>query len=98
MEALYWKFRGLVAHQTVNGCSLNTGDILATGTVSGSIPESHSCLMESAASGGISVVAENGAEMIKLSLDNGDIVTLSGIAGAGIGFGDCTGEIFPATP
>jgi fumarylacetoacetase len=36
----------MVAQQTVNGCSLNTGDLLATGTISGPTLESHGCLLE----------------------------------------------------
>ncbi|KAI8303846.1 Fumarylacetoacetase [Colletotrichum sp. SAR11_59] len=43
---MYWTFRDLVAQQTVNGCNLNTGDVLATGTVSGAGDDEHGCLLE----------------------------------------------------
>lgn len=43
---LYWSVHDMIAHQTINGCPLNAGDILATGTVSGSEVGSHGCLLE----------------------------------------------------
>lgn len=46
LEWMYWSFRDLVVQQTINGCLINTGDVLATGTISGSTPDSHGCLLE----------------------------------------------------
>ncbi|RDW85617.1 hypothetical protein BP5796_03942 [Coleophoma crateriformis] len=95
-DTLYWTLRDLVAHQTVNGCNLNTGDLLATGTVSGTTAESHGCLMEMAASGGVQVSSGKGESLKKMWLEDGDIVRLVGKAGPGVGFGDCKGEIVAA--
>lgn len=96
-NTLYWTLRDLVAHQTVNGCNLNTGDLLATGTVSGTTAESHGCLMEVAASGGVQVNKGNGNVMKKMWLEDGDTVRLVGKAGPGIGFGDVVGEVLPSS-
>jgi fumarylacetoacetase len=38
---MYWSFRDLMAHQTSNGCCIKTGDLLGTGTISGSKGEPH---------------------------------------------------------
>lgn len=42
---LYWTFEQMIAHHSVNGCNLQAGDLLASGTISG--PESYGCLLES---------------------------------------------------
>ncbi|KAH6684046.1 fumarylacetoacetase [Halenospora varia] len=94
-SSLYWTLRDLVAQQTVNGCGLDTGDLLATGTISGSTPESHGCLLEMAAKGGVTVAAKEGEEK-RIFLLDGDTVTLSAVAGEGVGFGECTGKVLPA--
>ncbi|CZR61842.1 related to fumarylacetoacetate hydrolase family protein [Phialocephala subalpina] len=82
---LYWTLRDLVAQQTINGCTLRTGDLLATGTVSGSTPESHGCLMEIAAKGGVNVLDAKGKKEKKICA----------IAGLGVGFGECVGKVVP---
>jgi fumarylacetoacetase len=46
LGSMYWSFRDLLAHQTSNGCCINTGDLLGTGTISGSEDEAHGCLLE----------------------------------------------------
>lgn len=94
---LYWTVRDLVAHQTVNGCNLNVGDILATGTISGFTPESHGCLMESAPSGGAKINKANGEVKRKTWLEDGDVIRITGIAGDGVGFGDCVGEVLQSS-
>ncbi|KAL3422094.1 fumarylacetoacetate hydrolase [Phlyctema vagabunda] len=96
-SSLYWTLRDLVAHQTANGCSISTGDLLATGTVSETSAESHGCLMELAVAGGIEVKSASGQLQKKMWLEDGDAVRISGLAGPGVGFGDCYGEISPAT-
>ena len=44
--AMYWTMPQFVAHLTVNGASLRTGDLLASGTVSGPGEGEHGCLLE----------------------------------------------------
>ncbi|MDA0180459.1 fumarylacetoacetate hydrolase family protein [Solirubrobacter phytolaccae] len=62
---LYWTFPQQLAHATVNGATVRPGDLFASGTISGSEPGTHGCLLESGAP----------------FLDDGDTVTLRGRAG-----------------
>ena len=43
---LYWTFAQMIAHHTSNGCNLRSGDLYASGTVSGPEPEARGCLLE----------------------------------------------------
>lgn len=95
-EWLYWTIGEMIAHQTINGCPLNAGDILATGTVSGSTVDSHGCLLE-ITKGGKNPVAL-GDDISRTYLQDGDAVRLSGVAGTWgsdefIGFGSCYGRL-----
>jgi len=90
---MYWTFRDLVAQQTVNGCNIETGDLLGTGTVSG-IGEGHyGCLMEYKKADGVAPKLEGGEELVWLQ--DGDEVRFSGYAGPGVGFGECVGVLKP---
>jgi fumarylacetoacetase len=95
-SSLYWTLRDLVAHQTSNGCNLNIGDLLATGTISGNTKESRGCLMELASAGGVEIKGPNGKIMKRVFLEDGDIVALSAVADPGVGFGECVGRVLPA--
>jgi fumarylacetoacetase len=94
----YWTVAQLVAHHTVNGCNLQPGDLLGTGTQSGPQPEEAGSLLE-LTSGGKQPVALPNRET-RGFLEDGDIVTLRAWcerAGAvRIGFGEASGEILPA--
>lgn len=99
VNSLYWNFRHMVAQQTINGCSLSTGDILATGTMSGSGHGSQGCLLEITAGGNRDLTLSDGSR--RVFLEDGDGVRLSGWSGSdeldsGIGFGDCLGVILPS--
>jgi fumarylacetoacetase len=86
---LYWNVEQQVAHMTANGASLRTGDLLASGTISGPSRDSVGSLIE---------LTGNGAEPFELSdgstrtfLEDGDEVTL-----AGAGLGEVSGRIHAA--
>ncbi|GAB3339806.1 fumarylacetoacetase [Larkinella ripae] len=89
---LYWSVAQLIAHHTVNGCNLNVGDVLATGTISGPTADSCGSLLE---------LSWNGTRPISLSggfsrtfLRNGDAVILRGWAGEKqVDFGEVRGVI-----
>ncbi|OLN95420.1 Fumarylacetoacetase 4 [Colletotrichum chlorophyti] len=93
---MYWTFRDLVAQQTINGCNVRTGDVLATGTVSGAGDDEHGCLLEMTKGGKVGWKTTDGQE--RMYLQDGDGVRMSGYAGDGVGFGECVGFIVPARP
>lgn len=90
---MYWTFRDLVAQQTINGCNLNTGDLLGTGTISGVGDDHHGCLLELKKPGGVAPKMVDGESL--LWLNDHDKVIFSGYAGPGVGFGECVGELRP---
>ncbi|PVI04307.1 hypothetical protein DM02DRAFT_640016 [Periconia macrospinosa] len=94
---MYWTFRHMLAHNSFGGCPLNTGDLLASGTVSGTPISELACLMELTMNGKRPFSLEDGSEL--KYLEDGDVVSFNARAGgesAGVGFGECVGEIKPA--
>jgi fumarylacetoacetase len=93
---MYWTAAQQLAHLTVNGAALRTGDLFASGTVSGPERDQRGCFLE---------LSWNGAEPIAVAggtrtfLEDGDRVTIRGSApasGGRIGFGELTGVISAA--
>jgi fumarylacetoacetase len=95
LRELYWTLGQMVAHHTSNGCNLRIGDLLATGTVSGSETTARGCLLEITARGAQPVVLRNGES--RKFLEDGDTVIFHGYCerdgAARIGFGECRGTI-----
>lgn len=94
---LYWSIAQQIAHHTSNGCNLRTGDMLASGTISGPDPESRGCLLELTQGAMQSVELADGIE--RRFLEDGDRVTMTGYCQAAnhrIGFGEVTGVLLPA--
>lgn len=94
---LYWSITQQIAHHTVNGCNLRTGDLLASGTISGPTPDSRGCLLE-LTWGGRQPLELAGGETRRFLAD-GDRVTMTAWCegpGYRIGFGEVTGRILPA--
>jgi fumarylacetoacetase len=92
---MYWTPDQMLAHMTVNGASLRTGDLYASGTVSGPEPHQRGSLIE---------LTWNGTEPLKLAdgssrafLEDGDTVTITatapGAGGTHIGLGEVTGTV-----
>ena len=94
----YWTVGQMLAHQASNGCRLETGDLLGSGTVSGPTDERLGCLLELTRAGQRSVTLPNGEE--RTYLEDGDEVLISARSAAPgfvpIGFGACTGMVLPA--
>ncbi len=97
-RSLFWTPAQLVTHQTSNGCNVNAGDLLGTGTVSGAEAGSFGSLLE---------ITRGGREPFKLPtgearsyLEDDDEVTLRAYCSAPgatrIGFGECRGRVVPA--
>lgn len=97
-DAAYWTVAQMVAHHTSNGCNLQVGDLLGTGTQSGPNPGQGGCLLELTAGGAKPLAMSNGEQ--RRFLEDGDRVVLRGYCvGPGarrIGFGDCEGRVLPA--
>ena len=94
---LYWNILQQVAHHTVGGCNLRTGDLLASGTISGPTPDSAGSLLELTC-GGKQPLDLGGGRQRKF-LEDGDRVTMTGwCRGSGyrVGFGEVTGKLLPA--
>lgn len=94
----YWTLAQLVTHHTVNGCNLQSGDLLGSGTLSGPAPEQGGSLLELTQGGQKPLQLSNGE--VRTFLEDGDCVTLRAhCERAGfrrIGFGDCSGTLLPA--
>ncbi|MEO3825707.1 fumarylacetoacetase [Actinomadura sp. B10D3] len=94
---MYWSPAQMLAHMTVNGASSRTGDLFASGTVSGAAKDQRGAFIE-LTWGGKEPVTVNGEP--RSFLEDGDEVSIAatapGPAGARIGFGEVTGRILPA--
>jgi fumarylacetoacetase len=94
----YWTVAQMVAHHTVNGCNLQPGDLLGTGTLSGPTLDQACALIETTAGGKNPFALGNGET--RTFLEDGDAVIIRGWcekAGAvRIGFGECRGTLMPA--
>ena len=92
---LYWTMAQLLTHHASNGCNLNPGDLLASGTISGATKSARGCLLELTSGGSEPVVLPEGES--RRFLEDGDEVIMRGRAErpgfAGIGFGACSGIV-----
>jgi fumarylacetoacetase len=97
-QNLYWSIAQQLAHHTVNGCNLQPGDLLASGTISGPTEESRGCMLELTWRGANPLTLPNGET--RKWLEDGDGLTITGWAqgdGYRIGFGEVTGRVLAAT-
>jgi fumarylacetoacetase len=94
---LYWDMNQQIAHHTINGCNLRTGDLLASGTISGDERGSFGSLLELAWGGKNPIELPNGEK--RTFLEDGDTVIMTGYAqgdGFRVGFGEVRGTIVAA--
>lgn len=95
MNVMYWTVAQLIAHHTCNGCNLRAGDLLGTGTLSGTERDTFGSLMEISQGGQTPINLSNGEQ--RLFLQDGDEVIFNAYAEAPgrvrIGFGECSGGI-----
>ncbi|MGZ4613976.1 MAG: fumarylacetoacetase [Actinomycetes bacterium] len=96
---MYWTPAQQLAHLTANGASLRTGDLYASGTVSGPERGQRGSFLELAWNGEQPVTLDDGST--RTFLEDGDEVTITawapGAGGARIGFGEVAGRVVPAT-
>ncbi|WP_313802176.1 fumarylacetoacetate hydrolase family protein [Sphingobium sp.] len=95
---LFWTLAQMIAHQASNGAPLESGDLVASGTLSGPADDSRACLAEFPLQAGRRIILSDGSG--RSMLEDGDTVILRGRAIAegfvSIGFGHCEGTIHPA--
>lgn len=94
---LYWNMAQQLAHHTVNGCNVNSGDMMGSGTISGQTPDSYGSMLE---------LTWRGEKPLKLAdnserkfINDNDTVILKGFAkneNVRIGFGECRTKLLPA--
>jgi fumarylacetoacetase len=91
---LYWSMAQQLAHATANGASIRTGDLFASGTISGSEPGSQGSLIELTWNGRDPLTLADGSQ--RTFLEDGDEVVLRGRAGE-LDLGEVRGRIAPAS-
>jgi len=94
---MYWNMAQQLAHQTVNGCNINPGDMYGSGTISGPTPDSYGSMLELSWKGTRPMKLNDGSER-KFILDE-DTVVMRGYAKnehTRIGFGEASTRILPA--
>jgi len=98
MKDLYWTIGQMLTHHASNGCNLQTGDLMATGTVSGREKNERGCLLELTWRGTEPLELPNGET--RRFLEDGDEIIMKGFCEREgfrrIGFGECRGKILPA--
>ncbi len=97
-STMYWTAAQQLAHLTINGASVRTGDLFASGTVSGPDRDQRGSFLELSWGGAEPVRLRDGS--LRTFLEDGDTVTLRATARGGegrISLGDVTGRIVPNT-
>jgi fumarylacetoacetase len=94
---MYWNMSQQLAHLSVAGCNVNTGDLCASGTISGPEPGSYGSMLEITWRGTKPVAMPDGTT--RKFIEDGDTVIMRGWGqknGVRIGFGEASGKILPA--
>ena len=96
-DAAFWSVAQLVAHHTVNGCLIQSGDLFGTGTLSGPLPEQAGSLLELTRGGRTAIALPHGET--RTFIEDGDRVELRGYCERPglrrIGFGSCAATVLP---
>eukprot|EP00614_Pseudopedinella_elastica_P033330 CAMPEP_0172644022 /NCGR_PEP_ID=MMETSP1068-20121228/238991_1 /TAXON_ID=35684 /ORGANISM="Pseudopedinella elastica, Strain CCMP716" /LENGTH=697 /DNA_ID=CAMNT_0013458203 /DNA_START=39 /DNA_END=2132 /DNA_ORIENTATION=+ len=96
LKNLYWTMPQQLVHHAVTGCNLRAGDLLGSGTISGSTEESFGSMLELSWKGTRDVALGASRETRKF-LRDGDRVVMRGVCpGGGVGFGEVSGTVLPA--
>jgi fumarylacetoacetase len=96
-QNLYWSIAQQLAHHAANGCNLQPGDLLASGTISGPTEDSRGCMLELTWRGAKPLTLPNGET--RKWLEDGDSLTITGWAqgeGFRVGFGQVSGRVVAA--
>lgn len=94
---MYWTMEQQLAHHTVNGCNVNVGDMMGSGTISGPEPHEYGSMMELSWKGTQPLKLNDGSE--RKFINDNDTVILRGYClkdGLRVGFGECIATVLPA--
>ncbi len=94
---MYWTMAQQLAHHTVNGCNVRSGDMMGSGTISGPTKDSYGSMLELSWKGTKPVQMNDGSE--RKFINDNDTVIMRGYCKNNevrIGFGECTGKVLPA--
>ncbi|KAJ3237032.1 hypothetical protein HDU81_010035 [Chytriomyces hyalinus] len=103
LKYMYWSMKQQLAHHSVNGCNMNAGDLLGSGTISGPDDTSLGSLLEASVNGKKEVVLSADGTVKRTFIEDGDSLKITGKCEAEvdgkkirIGFGACEGTVVPA--
>ena len=94
---MYWNMNQQLAHHSINGCNINCGDLLASGTISGPQKGSFGSMLEISWRGTQPISMPDGSE--RKFINDGDTVIFRGSATNGsykVGFGELVSKVLPA--
>jgi fumarylacetoacetase len=96
---MYWTMVQQLAHHTVNGCPVEAGDMMGSGTISGPTKDSYGSMLELSWRGQNPIKLNDGSER-KFINDNDTVIMRAYCENdeRRIGFGECTGKVLPAIP
>ncbi len=93
---MYWNMAQQLAHHTVNGCPVNSGDMMGSGTISGPTPDSYGSMLELTWKGEKPIKMKDGSE--RKFINDNDTVIMRGFCekdGTRIGFGEVSTKLLP---
>jgi fumarylacetoacetase len=94
---MYWNMAQQLAHHTVNGCPINSGDLMGSGAISGPTPNAYGSMIELSWNGEKPIKLNNGTE--RKFINDYDTVIMRGHCekeGTRIGFGEVSAQLLPA--
>ncbi|NUM49579.1 MAG: fumarylacetoacetase [Flavobacteriales bacterium] len=94
---MYWNMNQQLAHHTINGCNINTGDMMASGTISGPSPNSYGSMLELTWRGTKPIKMEDGSE--RKFINDFDTVSMKAYCikdSIRVGFGEVYSKVLPA--
>lgn len=94
---MYWNMNQQLAHHTINGCNINAGDMMASGTISGSEEGQYGSMLEISWKGTKPIQMPDGSE--RRFIQDSDTVVMRGYSqkdGVRVGFGEVSAKVLPA--
>lgn len=94
---MYWSMAQQLAHHTINGCKVNSGDMMGSGTISGPAPDSYGSMLELSWMGTKPLQLSNGAQ--RTFIEDNDTIIMKAYCskeGSRIGFGEVSSKLLPA--